>query len=157
MNQVKDCEKSALEFVAAHYKVDHIDVDAAWHRFKIQTGRYNRRNYRHVVAAALGIVVIVAIASSLYLSNRTPQSTGSVDVPCGIDSVETHCNESIKVYKYDNCPINKVLYDVSNYYGVHLVANDSTKYMSGEIEMSSSVDDIIDIIEQTMAITIEKK
>lgn len=157
MNKVKDIDNAALEFVVVHYQEGHLNIDVAWHSFKTQTGRYGRRDYRHVASVVLGVIFLSAAACGIYFNSRIPQSTGTSDVSCKADSVDERSVESVKIFRYDNCPINKVLKDVSDYYGVHLSTNDSTKNVSGEIEMVSSVDEVVDMLERTMKITIVRK
>lgn len=157
MNKVKDIDNAALEFVVVHYQEGHLNIDAAWHGFKTQTGKYGRRDYRHVASIALGVIFLTTAACGIYFNSRISQSIDTSDVSCKADCVDVRSVDSVKIFSYDNCPINKVLKDVSDYYGVHLSTNDSTKNVSGEIEMVSSVDEVVDMLERTMKITIVRK
>ena len=61
----------------------------------------------------------------------------------------------VKVFRFNNAPVNTALKDISNYYDVPLKASDTTKNISGEFE-SHNVDEAIDLLQATLNIKIEK-
>ncbi len=60
-------------------------------------------------------------------------------------------------YLFSKTPIDRVLKDLSEYYGVHLAADNSNKVFSGELDLAgSTVDVMIEMIEQVLDIKINK-
>lgn len=157
MNMRNINERELLDFVVKHYEENHLNVDVAWRKFAMLTEKNLQRDFRAVAAAIAGIVFIVAAACGILMTTNMIKEKNEDENVNKVESVKPEKKEAVKVFKYDNSPINDVMDDVSKYYGVHLEANDTMKRMSGEIEMTPSVDGVISILEETLNVSISKK
>lgn len=165
---MKNINEEELQFVAKHYKQNSLDANSAWKRFVKRTGYKSTDKYRRIaVAASVCVVFGIAIAGGIWYAN-TIETTPSVTVPVspeyrfikkhGKTVILKYDNEPIGnvLLKYDNEPIGNVLKELSAYYGKQISTSDSTRRISGEIE-AASMEEIVEILEVTLNISIEVK
>lgn len=160
MTQINEKE---LQFVVTHYKEGIMDEDAAWQRLKKRTGKSSSTPLRkYAVAASVVLAVGMALACGVWMSGNMPwisnkgtQQSASVSSQ-NADSAHTENQGTAKVFYYDKTPINSVLADLASYYSVAFTASDTTKCVSGEIE-ASELADVIDLLETSLKIKIDKK
>lgn len=159
---MKENKDDELQFVVDNYKEGHKNSDTAWKEFLGMSGFSARTSGRRWLAAAcITFAAIMAVAATVFISNRgnlktTAPSVNKENVVSDSltkDSVQV--KDSVKVFRFDNTPVNSALKDISDYYGVQLEANDTTKDISGEFEVHD-VDEAIDLIQATLNIKIEK-
>ena len=158
-----DENKKGLRFVAEHYKENKMDTDAAWRRLVARTGyaaRSKRRMRSWTVAASVVIGMGIAVAGGIMIKNQqTSNDSGNISTPELIaDSLTENYAETdtVKVFKYDNTPINVVMRELSEYYGHEMECDDTTKCVTGEIE-ASSLNDVVEILESTLNIEVKVK
>lgn len=153
---MKNINEKELQFVAKHYKQNSLDADSAWKRFVKRTGYKSTDKYRRIaVAASVCVVFSIAIAGSIWYAN-TIETTPSVTVPVSPEYRFIKKHGKTVILKYDNEPIGNVLKELSAYYGKQISTSDSTRRISGEIE-AASMEEIVDILEVTLNISIEVK
>ncbi len=61
-----------------------------------------------------------------------------------------------KTFHFDDTPINVVLSQLSQHYGVTLTASDTTRHLSGDFE-ADDLEMLLSMIEQTLGIEIDSK
>lgn len=148
---MKNVHEDELQFVAKHYKEGRLNKEAAWEKLQQRVGKRRHTEWRrYAVAASVVLVAGMAISGVAWVYNQG-NSVSAIEEP-----VLKSQSDSTKVFYYDKMPVNNVLKDLSSYYGVTLVASDTTKCVSGELE-ASGLDEMIDILEKTIDIEIEKK
>lgn len=153
---MKNINEEELQFVAKHYKQNSLDADSAWKRFVKRTGYKSTDKYRRIaVAASVCVVFGIAIAGGIWYAN-TIETTPSVTVPVSPEYRFIKKHGKTVILKYDNEPIGNVLKELSAYYGKQISTSDSTRRISGEIE-AASMEEIIEILEVTLNISIEVK
>lgn len=153
---MKNINEEELQFVAKHYKQNSLDADSAWKRFVKRTGYKSTDKYRRIaVAASVCVVFGIAIAGGIWYAN-TIETTPSVTVPVSPEYRFIKKHGKTVILKYDNEPIGNVLKELSAYYGKQISTSDSTRRISGEIE-ASSMEEIVEILEVTLNISIEVK
>lgn len=59
-------------------------------------------------------------------------------------------------FVYDNTPLDVVLQELSDYYGIQLAATQTAKHLTGRFSVDN-IDEILEIIESTLDIRIEKQ
>lgn len=151
---MKEINEKELAFVAQHYKEGHLDAVSAWENV---IKRESNNTRRWAVAAMAALVVTFSMAIGWYGHQHwiVPEAKSSA-TDTVINSTEKVAADCLRVYHYNDTPINEVLRDVSAYYQVELVANDSTKHISGEFE-ASSLQEVIAILESTVQVKITQK
>lgn len=148
---MKNVHEDELQFVAKHYKEGRLNKEAAWEKLQQRVGKRRHIEWRrYAVAASVVLVAGMAIGGVAWVYNQG-NSVSAIEEPVLKSQLD-----STKVFYYDKMPVNNVLKDLSSYYGVTLVASDTTKCVSGELE-ASGLDEMIDILEKTIDIEIEKK
>lgn len=153
---MKNINEEELQFVAKHYKQNSLDADSAWKRFVKRTGYKSTDKYRRIaVAASVCVVFGIAIAGGIWYAN-TIETTPSVTVPVSPEYRFIKKHGKTVILKYDNEPIGNVLKELSAYYGKQISTSDSTRRISGEIE-AASMEEIVEILEVTLNISIEVK
>ncbi len=153
---MKNINEEELQFVAKHYKQNSLDADSAWKRFVKRTGYKSTDKYRRIaVAASVCVVFGIAIAGGIWYAN-TIEATPSVTVPVSPEYRFIKKHGKTVILKYDNEPIGNVLKELSAYYGKQISTSDSTRRISGEIE-AASMEEIVEILEVTLNISIEVK
>lgn len=159
---MKENKDNELQFVVDNYKEGHKDSDTAWKEFLGLAGLYARSSGRRWLAAAcITFAAIMAVAATVFIANRGNETTATPSVKTEkvvTDSLKEdsiQVKDSVKVFRFDKTPVNSALKDISDYYGVQLEANDTTKDISGEFE-AHDVDEAIDLIQATLNIKIEK-
>lgn len=153
---MKNINEKELQFVAKHYKQNSLDADSAWKRFVKRTGYKSTDKYRRIaVAASVCVVFGIAIAGGIWYAN-TIETTPSVTVPVSPEYRFIKKHGKTVILKYDNEPIGNVLKELSAYYGKQISTSDSTRRISGEIE-AASMEEIVEILEVTLNISIEVK
>lgn len=153
---MKNINEEELQFVAKHYKQNSLDADSAWKRFVKRTGYKSTDKYRRIaVAASVCVVFGFAIAGGIWYAN-TIETTPSVTVPVSPEYRFIKKHGKTVILKYDNEPIGNVLKELSAYYGKQISTSDSTRRISGEIE-AASMEEIVEILEVTLNISIEVK
>lgn len=60
------------------------------------------------------------------------------------------------LFHFSNSPLRQVLYDLGDYYKVKLSASDMDKQLTGDMKVGS-LEDMIDLIEQTLDVKIDKE
>lgn len=153
---MKNINEEELQFVAKHYKQNSLDADSAWKRFVKRTGYKSTDKYRRIaVAASVCVVFGIAIAGGIWYAN-TIETTPAVTVPVSPEYRFIKKHGKTVILKYDNEPIGNVLKELSAYYGKQISTSDSTRRISGEIE-AASMEEIVEILEVTLNISIEVK
>lgn len=153
---MKNINEEELQFVAKHYKQNSLDADSAWKRFVKRTGYKSTDKYRRIaVAASVCVVFGIAIAGGIWYAN-TIETTPTVTVPVSPEYRFIKKHGKTVILKYDNEPIGNVLKELSAYYGKQISTSDSTRRISGEIE-AASMEEIVEILEVTLNISIEVK
>lgn len=153
---MKNINEEELQFVAKHYKQNSLDANSAWKRFVKRTGYKSTDKYRRIaVAASVCVVFGIAIAGGIWYAN-TIETTPSVTVPVSPEYRFIKKHGKTVILKYDNEPIGNVLKELSAYYGKQISTSDSTRRISGEIE-AASMEEIVEILEVTLNISIEVK
>lgn len=153
---MKNINEEELQFVAKHYKQNSLDADSAWKRFVKRTGYKSTDKYRRIaVAASVCVVFGIAIAGGIWYAN-TIETTPPVTVPASPEYRFIKKHGKTVILKYDNEPIGNVLKELSAYYGKQISTSDSTRCISGEIE-AASMEEIVEILEVTLNISIEVK
>lgn len=153
---MKNINEEELQFVAKHYKQNSLDANSAWKRFVKRTGYKSTDKYRRIaVAASVSVVFGFAIAGGIWYAN-TIETTPAVTVPASPEYRFIKKHGKTVILKYDNEPIGNVLKELSAYYGKQISTSDSTRRISGEIE-ASSMEEIVEILEVTLNISIEVK
>lgn len=153
---MKNINEKELQFVAKHYKQNSLDADSAWKRFVKRTGYKSTDKYRRIaVAASVCVVFGIAIAGGIWYAN-TIETTPPVTVPASPEYSFIKKHGKTVILKYDNEPIGNVLKELSAYYGKQISTSDSTRRISGEIE-AASMEEIVEILEVTLNISIEVK
>lgn len=156
---MKENNKDELQFVVDHYKEGHKDSCTAWKEFLGLSLRPSGK--RWLAAACIAFAAIIAVAATVFFTNRDKeiQTTPSVNrVKIVTDTLHKDSvlvKNGVKVFRFNNAPVNTALKDISNYYDVPLKASDTTKNISGEFE-SHNVDEAIDLLQATLNIKIEK-
>lgn len=158
---MKKINEEELRFVVRHYQTGRFDGRKAWFKFRQQHPACRRSLWqlttkRHwAVAATIVSAVIAVMALGIYHYSHSISSPLPPVVPYNqqTDSVDKQ-SDSIRVFRYDNTPINIVLRDVSDYYGTTLTVNDTTRCVSGEIE-ATSLADVVDMLETTLGVKIQ--
>lgn len=153
---MKNINEKELQFVAKHYKQNSLDADSAWKSFVKRTGYKSTDKYRRIaVAASVCVVFGIAIAGGIWYAN-TIETTPTVTVPASPEYRFIKKHGKTVILKYDNEPIGNVLKELSAYYGKQISTSDSTRRISGEIE-AASMEEIVEILEVTLNISIEVK
>ncbi|MBQ0047091.1 MAG: hypothetical protein KBT33_06210 [Prevotellaceae bacterium] len=144
-----------LQFVVEHYKDGAMNENAAWEQLKSRRVKSRSNNFRkYAVAASAVLVCGMAVACSVWMMEFAGWNKKS-DVQQD-SAVVSEMVDGTKVFHYDKTPINIVLDDMALYYGVTLIASDTTKCVSGEIE-ASEVEEVIDVLETSLSIEICQK
>lgn len=153
---MKNINEKELQFVAKHYKQNSLDANSAWKRLVKRTGYKSTDKYRRIaVAASVCVVFGIAIAGGIWYAN-TIETTPTVTVPVSPEYRFIKKHGKTVILKYDNEPIGNVLKELSAYYGKQISTSDSTRRISGEIE-AASMEEIVEILEVTLNISIEVK
>ncbi len=148
---MKHVNEDELQFVAKHYKEGRLNKYVAWKKVQQRKGKRLHSDWRrYAVAASVLLVASIALGGVWWMYKYEMHESQNV-MP-----LQEKKADSAKVFYYDKMPVNNVLKDLSDYYGVMLVASDTTKCVSGELE-ASSLDEMIDILEKTIDIDIKKK
>lgn len=158
MDNVNDNE---LKFVVEKYKQGRLNTDKAWTKLTEQTGTDQRGKHwrKYAVAASISLFFGVAFACIMIPKERTgiePKNEDRTATEHHTKAVASNMPFKVKVFSFDNTPINIALKEISQYYGCKLSCSDSTKCVSGEIE-TQSVDDAVNILEATLSIKITRK
>lgn len=160
---MKENRNDELQFVVDHYKVGHRDSDTAWKEFLRLSGLSRRTsNKRWLAVACIAFAAIMAVAATVFIVHRgtvrpTSPSVNTENVVTDSlkeDSVQV--KDSVKVFRFDNTPVNSALKEISDYYGVQLEASDTTKNISGEFE-AKDINEAISLLEATLSIKIKKE
>lgn len=155
MSEIREEE---LRFVAKHYKKGRLDTRAAWRRLQMLQGRPSGNHRKWVaVAASVALAIGIAVACVLVNMHRSPSSSILMpkdSVRVEPDSVAKKISvDSTKVFHFQDEPINQALEEVARYYGKDLMASDTTKHISGDIQ-AESIEEAAEVIGQTLNITI---
>lgn len=157
MNEIKEDE---FRFIAKHYKEKRLDTDKAWARLLVHTGKRACGHRKWMVAASVIMVIGIAMACAVIGSRRSvpPAPAHPTDsIKHLADSiVRREAVDSVKVFHFQDEPVNRVLNEVSQYYGKNMVASDTAKRVSGDIQASSS-EEVREILEQILDITIREE
>lgn len=150
-----------LEFVVESYKQGRLNTDEAWTKLSVLTGinRQGKHWKKYAVAASVSLLFGVAMACLVIPKEKAGISSNEKSTPKKekYTNAVTNCRSvKAKVFFFDNTPVNKALKEISQYYGCELTCNDSTKFVSGEIE-TKSVSDAINVLEATFNIKITRK
>lgn len=159
---MKENNNDELQFIVNKYKEGHMDSDTAWNEFLDLSGLSTRISYRRWLAVAcIALAAIIAVAATIFIANRnkitpkTPSVNKEKMVTDTLTKDTLQVKDSVRVFRFDNTPVNSALKDISNFYGVQLEASDTTKDISGEFE-AHNVDEAIDLLQATLNIKIEK-
>lgn len=159
---MKEKKEDELQFVVDHYKEGYKDSDTAWKEFLGLSGLSEKSSRkRWLVAACITFATIMAFAATVFIAHRStlepthqPVNTETVATDT-LAKDTTQIKDSVKVFRFDDTPVNEALKDISDYYCVPLEASDTTKSISGEFE-AHNVDEAIELVQATLNIKIEK-
>ena len=156
---MKNTDNKSLKFVVNRYKEGRLNKKKAFNRFCDLTG------YRKVsavpkflkIAASIFIVATIVFAAGYrhFYSNPPvkPQKQRTDSLPrqkAGSETVKT------VVFHFNQTPVNAALKEIGCHYHTSLETSDSTRKVTGTIEVSS-LDEAIDILDNTLNITIRKQ
>lgn len=117
-----------------------------------------RMSYNHLYGLFLALVCgfvfgygIWKITSSHNNASLKEADTKEVEIQLQRNSVDT-----VKIFKFNNTPVSDALNEISAYFHSNLVASDTTKHVTGEIQAGSE-ESVISILEQTLDIKIDRK
>lgn len=166
---MKEINEDELGFVARHYVDDALNTDRAWQRFRQLTAADTTPSRRRLspamrrIAASVSIALIVgaSVACGVWYASgwnaaEAPTEGAAANAPLPYRYVQPK-DEGV-VLKYDNAPIDDVLSELEAHYGRRLTLQTAAedRYISGEIE-ASTLEEIIEILEETLDIKIEMK
>lgn len=157
MNEINEKD---LEFVARHYESGKLNVENAWQRYLMRTGR-GRKMVPHYKAIAASVALVLGLSVALaynwtaifHPAHTEPSQPQTTEV---VKNTTPHIEKknSTVVLKYDNEPIGKILTELSSYYGKTITTDHPDRRVSGELE-ASSLEEIVDILEMTLSIKID--
>lgn len=160
---MKENKDDELQFVVDHYKEGHKNSDTAWKEFLGLSGlSVKTSNKRWLVAACITFAAIMAVAATVFIVHRgtikptAPSVNTEKVVTDSLKEDSVQVKDSVKVFRFDNTPVNLALKDISDYYGITLEASDTTKNISGEFE-AKDINEAISLLEATLNIKIKKK
>lgn len=159
---MKENKDDELQFVVGHYKKEHKDSDKAWKEFLRLSGLSARTHGRRWLASAcITFAAIMAVAATVFIVKQgkmnptTPSVNEEKLLTDTLKKDSMQVKDSVKLFHFNNTPVNSALKDISDFYDVQLKANDTTKNISGEFE-TNNVDEAIDLLQATLNIKIEK-
>lgn len=160
---MKENKDDELQFVVDHYKEGHKNSNSAWKEFLGLSGLSGKTsNKRWLVAACITFAAIMAVAATVFIVHRgtikptAPSVNTEKVVTDSLKEDSVQVKDSVKVFRFDNTPVNLALKDISDYYGITLEASDTTKNISGEFE-AKDINEAISLLEATLNIKIKKK
>ena len=154
MNELRENE---LMFVVRHYQENHICTDDAWKRFCMMSGRGSTNNHRRLaVAACLTFIAGMLLAMGVLISNYhrqvwTPTTPLATEVVT--ETNQAVPTDSIVVLSFEDEPVSSVLQKLSTRYERTFTADDTTKHVTGKIEVRSW-QEAVSILEATLNIKI---
>lgn len=151
---MKGLNENELQFIAKHYKEGRIDTEKKLKQFRKMTDHTSIMSKRLLVAASVSAVFVLVFASFL-LVNYGKENFASHNSELSGDTIHEKKADSTIVFHFENEPINSALSKLSSYYNCKLTANDTTKYVSGDIQ-AESLETAIEALEQTLDIKICK-
>ena len=157
-----DKQKQLEDFVLSHYQHGRLDTQQALRNVRQRLQQKEEQpqqahtislwqRLRHVAAAVVLVLVMVS-AYAIYRNAATPQ-------PAPTEQVATPPQPApavSKTFHFDDTPINVVLSQLSQHYGVTLTAGDTTRHLSGDFE-ADDLEMLLSMIEQTLGIEIDSK
>ena len=149
-------KQDEIEFVIKHYQVGHFNANDAWKKMNRDKNSSSRNtfSYRKFIIAAT-VALIIAISGALAMIVTNTKKNIPVTAESTIGNTQTlQKTDSTIVFKFKDEPINKVLKQLSSYYGKRLTTNDTTKHVTGELEIHS-LEEATNILETTLQIQIE--
>lgn len=150
-------DEDDLLFVVQHYKRNRLNEQSAWKEFsRITKNKPAGKPHRLAIAASLTLIASVILATGIYFNRRLPNNSYaprpiSTEQKTGNTSLEA--NDSTVVFHFADKPINSVLTELGTYFGKNLSANDTTKRITGEMEIST-LEEATNILECTLNIII---
>ena len=156
---MKNTDDKSLKFVVNRYKERRLDKKKAFNRFCNLTGYrkvYAVPKFLKIAATIFIVATIVFAAGYRHFHSNPPikpqkQQTDSLQKQkAGSDTVKT------VVFHFNQTPVNAALKEIGCHYHTSLEASDSTKKVTGTIEVSS-LDEAVDILDNTLNITIRKR
>lgn len=152
---MKTINEDELRFVAKHYKGGRLNTAKAWKKYRTLSGQTERgKMKRFAIAASILFMATMAIACIYWTQNHRIPISHDTEETVPMDTTENMKKiNNIKVFRYENQPINYVLKDLSQYYGHKLSANDTTKHLTGELQ-ADSLEVVVDMLEETLDIKI---
>lgn len=159
---MKENKDDELQFVVDRYKEGHKNSDTAWKEFLDLSGLSGKTSSkRWLVAACITFAAIMAVAATVFIVHHgtikptVPSVNTEKVVTDSLKEDSVQVKDSVKVFRFDNTPVNVALKDISDYYGITLEASDTTKNISGEFE-AHDVDEAIELIQATLNIEVKK-
>lgn len=150
-----------LDFVLRHYRKDTLDTNKALRSVKERGGSQQRRPIlRRWVGIAASLLCLAAFATALTIFvwdrpkvNDTARPASSAEVNMQPSSATVSVP---KTFHFDNTPLREVLDELSNYYGIRLVADQEDKRLTGDFE-ADSLNMTIRLIEEVLDVTISRE
>lgn len=140
---MKENNNDELQFVVNQYKEGHKNSDTAWNEFLGLSGLSTRTSSRRWLAAAcIAFAAIIAVAATIFIANRskitpkTPSANKEKMVTDTLTKDSVQVKDSVKIFRFDNTPVNSALKDISNFYGVQLETSDTTKIYRGSLRLT---------------------
>lgn len=154
-----------LNFVLHHYRKGALDTSKALRTVKERSGNQQTPTSRRPVlrrwvgiAASLLCLAAFATALTIFVWDRPKVN----DAAHTSSSVEVSMQQSAttvsvpKTFHFDNTPLREVLDELSNYYGIRLVADQEDKRLTGDFE-ADSLNMTIRLIEEVLDVTISRE
>ena len=136
------------EFVLHYYQPHKLDADQA---IKCLNPRPTRRLRWVAVAASLLALAVFATVMTFSLSPTDRPTATTVSKSPAPPAQET--KTAAVTFHFDDTPVNDVLRQLGNYYGVVLSANDTTKHLTGDF-CSDDLNHTLRMIEEVLCINI---
>ena len=156
---MKNTDDKSLKFVVNHYKEGRLNKNKAFNRFCNLTG-YSKVSAVPKflkIAAAIFIVATIVFAAgyrhfhfNLPVKPQKQQADSLTKEKTGSERVRT------VVFHFNQTPVNAALKEIGYHYHTSLEASDSTRKVTGTIEVSS-LDEAVDILDNTLNITIRRR
>ncbi len=155
--RMKTINENELLFVAKHYQAGKLNTEVAWKQCRKQLTKDTTYIHKIIAFAASFALIVSIVFAALFLSRKSyPEAPNTIPTTNDSVTLKTPTKNTTKVFHFQHEPINEALYEISVYYGCTLWTNDTTKQVSGEIQ-ADSLEAVIDALEQTLSIKIEKQ
>lgn len=151
-------EEKSLAFVARYFKEGRLNKEKANRLFCKTTGygQHTLRLKAWRIAAAILLVASITFAAITIVHRQSKLLPTPSKVIMDTTSTQQALPDSTQsvTFHFNRTPVNRVLDEVGEHYGAKLEASDTTKTVSGAIEVSS-LQEATNILETTLNIKIK--